>query len=347
MPDTIANAPLSPGGEALMTPPLKDFAHNEYRVVLEGTFRCLGETFDALYLADGTPHNYLLWSPVKPSIVSESNAAKAAHRYEFQIPANVVPEGQSLSVQLDIDRLIDRFLVTRSEIVNGIEGEIRVTVLQLPLVAPFPWATVATVATPAALVAGGITWVLRRRMAFQGMTPELLARINRIQTKAQAARQAAVRQSSSVPIRERIETLASAALPLARQCVDLSAAQKLASRDALNQDITALEHRLAMLTASGVANGAAKETEATLEEKRKALTRLDELARAEALCILRLEKIEAILDSAALTLHSALANTNEPASEEHLRKALDAEVAAVHAVSQEAPKVELLIGRRS
>ncbi len=344
MPDIIADFPLPPGGDALMSPPFTDFDQNKYHLVLEGTFRCMGETFDALYLADGTPHNYLRWSPATPQLISED---RAAHRYAFEVSPTGVSKSQSVSVQLNIDRLIDRFLVTRSEIIKGIEGEIHVTVLRLPLVVPFPWTTVAAAATPAALVVGGVAWLLRRRMAFQGISPELLARINRIQIKAQSARQAASRQRSSVPIRERIETLANAALPLARQCTELNAAQKLADRDTLKQDITALEHRLAMLIASGVANGAAKETEATLEEKRKSVTRLDELARAEALCILRLEKIEAILDSAALTLHSARANTTEPASEEHLRKALDAEVAAVHAVSQEAPKVELLIGRRN
>ena len=64
-------------------------------------------------------------------------------------------------------------------------------------------------------------------------------------------------------------------------------------------------------------------------------TRLDEMKQNEEVCSLRLAKIEAVLDSAALTLRSARASARAAPSEEALRHDLDAEVRALHEVERD------------
>lgn len=341
MPDTVANLPLPTDGGAVVLPPV-DARRYEDRILLRGAFTCFGESFDARYLADGgTVHNYLKWSPVTPELVRED---PQNHVYEYRVAPGALPTGQSLTVRLDVDRLIDKYIgQTRSEIVNSLSGSVEAEIQRTPVGAPFPWGTVLGASLTGTVAVGGFLWVARRRQLLAGITPDLMERINRIQNKAVAARQAVGRQDGTLPLRQRIETLAGAALPLARQVADLRKARTITDRSALVRAVSLVEERLPEMPSDSPQR---REAEAMLEEKKKAITRWDELEKTESLCLLRLEKIEAILDSTALTLHSAQAHSTGPASEEGLRKALDAEVAAVHAVAQETPELQLTIGRR-
>jgi hypothetical protein len=340
MPETIANLPLPADGNVVLPP--VDTSRFEDRVILRGSWTCYGETFDARCGADGmTPHNYLQWSPVEPELIGEN---RSGHEYVYRVRPGSLPDGQSLTVRLDVDRLIDRYVgQTRSEIVAALSGGLSVEVTRTALVAPFPWASVLASSLVGSAAVGGFLWVARRRQLLAGIPPELLARVEKIGEKAAAARRAVGGQAGTLPLRERVDALARAALPLARQATDLRNARATVDRPTLLRAVSLIEDRLPAL-APGTPER--REAEATRDEKQKALARLDELERAEALCLLRLEKIEAVLDSTALTLHSAQARAGNPASEEHLRKSLDAEVAAVHAVAEQAPELQLMVGRR-
>jgi hypothetical protein len=336
MPETIARISLPPSGEAVLTPPLDAPAQNEYRVILRGTVECMSEVFDARYLQDGvTRHSYLRWSPVEPVLLREDTIN---HLYEYRIPTETIPQGQSLSLQIDIDRLIDRFLITRSEIVSSLQSNLSLDVVRIPLVAPFPWIPVLT----GTGVLAGFGWVLQRRMQFQGLDDDLRQRLADIQRKAHQAKRVAV--GHDPVLQKQLNTLAEASLPLARQVAHIRHAYKSIHRGVLETDIETLSHRLQGFP-EGTSERARQETEATLTEKRKTLQRYNELTERESLCLLRLDKIAAILESATLTLHSAETRTNEPASEEHLRKAVDAEVSAIHMVAQEIPEIQQIVRR--
>jgi hypothetical protein len=75
-------------------------------------------------------------------------------------------------------------------------------------------------------------------------------------------------------------------------------------------------------------------SKAVLAERRKALEMLEELERARAGCVLRLEAIEAALDTACLALQQAPLDRSVPFEESVLRE-LDAEVMAVAEVTRE------------
>lgn len=350
----MSHAPLSYDGSYHLSPPLSgngtDFDH---RIVIEGTFRFAhtGEEFDALYrygtaadtsAAGASPlrHEYLGWTPATPVLMSED---PALHRYVFRIPREWRHiDGQSVGVRIDVDRFVSEYLITPSEVRRQLSGDLRVTVLQTPLAVGPPWGLYAAVGAPAALVMGGVGWTIHRRRMLAGLPADLQETIGRILHKARLARAAVARQDARLLplLRERIDALADGALALARQTADLRNAQRLADRRTLETDIHALMHRLDILTIGSGEEGPPppqhEETRATLEEKRKALARLDEMAQAEAHAMMRLAKIEAALDSTILSLRSTRAAASTPPSEESLRRTLDAEVAALREATREA-----------
>ena len=311
---------------------------DEWRVVFEGTFRFAetGRTFDAVYrLTDdgaamtSSAHEYLQWRPVRPVL---EQADPARHRYVFRVPAGVVPNGESMAVRLNVDRFVDETLMEPSQVRNALSGNLGVRVLRTPPVVP--WGRYAAGASvPAALAVGGVGLLVRRRMILGGLDADLVHAVGRIEQKARVARQAATRAHRvSLPqMTERFGQLARGAQAVARQAQDLRNAQRLVDRRAVQREVGALERRLA----AGQDDAGANEARATLNEKRHALARLDEIKQGEEVCSLRLAKIESVLDSAALTLRSARATARAAPSEEALRHDLDAEVRALHEVERD------------
>lgn len=339
MPVTVlADAPLALNGDRLLTPTLRETANNEYQVVLEGTLQCRynDTTFDALYLCDTAgaadttrPHNYLQWSPSPPTL---EQADPLRHRYVFRIPAAWKLDGQSAGIRLNIDQFVNELLIPPSEVRNSLSGVLTMTVLQTPLAPVSPWPMLGWSALPAALVLGGVGLVIRRRMTLGGLDQDLQTRIGRIEQKVRANR-ASIQQEDGriLPLNERLNSLRDGAVTLARQVQQVRHTLNTQNRAALNMDIKTLQNRLAAMSDEVTK----RECCLTLSEKHKALTLLDEMCRAEERCLLRLDKIEAVLDSTLLGLRSARADTVMPPSEQAVCRALDAEVAAIREVSRE------------
>jgi hypothetical protein len=231
--------------------------------------------------------------------------------------------------------------MTPSEVRGALRGDLRLTVLQTPLsAAPPGWATLAGASLPAALALGGVGLIVRRRMALRGLDSDLVLALGRIEARARIARQALGRSHdrSAPQIGARFEGLRRGARTIARQAQNARGAQNLLDRRALAREIGVLERRLAAETGDTDAAPGRREAQATLAEKQKALARLDDLKRAEELAGLRLAKIEAVLDGAALTLRSAQASAAQaaaPADDERLRRELDAELEALHEVERD------------
>ncbi len=338
MPDEISHTPLDLTGQTwAATPPMEAQNGDEWRVVLEGTFRFAetGQTFDAVYrlsdngVAATNAHDYLQW---RPAALTLERADPARRRYVFRVSPGAIPDGESVGVRLNVDRFVDETLMEPSRVKSALSGDLSVSVLRTPAVVP--WGLYAVEASvPAALALGGVGLLVRRRMILGGLDADLIHAVGRIEQKTRVARQAATRaHRASLPqMTERFGQLARGAQAVARQAQDLRNAQRLVDRRAVQREIGALERRLA----AGKDDEGAAHARATLNEKRHALARLDEMKQAEEVCGLRLAKIEAVLDSAALTLRSARAAARAAPSEEALRHDLDAEVRALHEVERD------------
>jgi hypothetical protein len=345
----IASTALPPTGDWVLTPELGDVGRFRYRVVLEGVFRFAysGARFDAVYKAgpDGAftqPHRYLAWRqggdrrPRAPALESED---PVRHRYVFRIPNEWRLQGQSVGVRVDVDQLVNEFLIPPSEVRSALSGDVRMTVLQTPLAPANPWPLIAWTSLPAALLAGGAGWVIRRRMAFRGLSPELQARLARIEQRCRAARAAlGPAHGRLFPLEERLTAVREGAVSLARQLQDLRDARRLTDQRTLEAEMTLLQGRLATLTDAT----ARREGEIALGEKRKTLTALSEMERAEARCAMRLSKIEAVLESTCLTLRERRTGPASEPAEDSLRRELDAEVAAIAEVTGEIAGCEAL-----
>ncbi len=78
------------------------------------------------------------------------------------------------------------------------------------------------------------------------------------------------------------------------------------------------------------------------KQKRHSRNLLDALERAETNSALRLNSIEALLDTTCLTLHSARIAAPAAPAEESLCRSLDAEVAAIHEAAREMARCDTL-----
>jgi hypothetical protein len=333
--EQIANIQLPPTGDRVLTPPLRSGRDRRYRIRLEGVYRFeppkLGsEEFDALYRTGqwgpfSRRHEYLDWSPVTPSLVSED---AAAHRYVFEIPAGAVPDGSSLGVRLNVDRFVNEYLITPSEVRSALHGELRAAVVQ---VSPAPvslWGALAWTAVPTAVLAGGLGFVLRRRMALRGIPDDLQEAVLAIDRKYRTARAASGSGHARLfPLHDRLSGLRRGAFELAREVHALRAARSGLDRPSLEREVAALEAR----TASLADPDAARESWSLLRERQKSLELLADLERVERLAGTRLERISAALDTACLTLRSGQLKTADPQGSELLHS-LDAELAALREV---------------
>ncbi|MCS6860232.1 MAG: hypothetical protein NZT92_07930 [Abditibacteriales bacterium] len=179
MPDTeLSSSLLQPDGVRIATPTLKEMTRFGYRIVLQGVFRCSynGRLFDPLYLLDenGKPekrHPYLQWTPQPPMLESED---PARHRYVFRIPSEW--EGKAVGVRVNVDKFVDEFLIPPSEVRASLSGEVKMTVLQAPLVVPL----LPRLAPVAA-------FVIRRRMMWGGLAHDLQQTLMNIQQKYRVA----------------------------------------------------------------------------------------------------------------------------------------------------------------
>jgi hypothetical protein len=331
----LAHTRLLPTGERLLTPPLGE---EGARIVLEGviTFRYSGARFDALY-QDGLegeftrPHPYLEWSPRMPLLES---ADRVRHRYEFLVPAGWGLQGQSVGVRVDVDRFVDEFLIPPSEVRVALAGAMTVSVLPAPPAAVWPLAAAAGL-TAVALV-GGLGWVLRRRMALQGLPAELQHRLARISRQARTAR-AALGSPRNARLEGNLRALHSGAWALARQFRALQQARSRLDGRLLQAEAERLEQELPRLVDAGAR--AAGRT--ALAERRKTLVLLAEMEGAQTRSAMRLAAIEAALDTTCLTLRQV---PSEPLAsfEASLLRDLEAEMMAVAEVAWE---IESLRGR--
>lgn len=345
MPNTLAVQTLLPTGETLLTPPLDMGEGGSFRIILEGLFHFdrIGMDFDAVRQfpsppVEGglsAPFRYLAWAPTPPILESYE---PAAHRAVCLIPAEGVPAGQSVGVRVDIDRFVDEFLITPGEVKAALSGQMRMTVLQTP-VAVNPWPAVAWSALPITLAAVGISRIIRRRMALDGLANDLQWRLGEIETKYRSTcGSMRNRDQKLAPIQIRLATIRSGAYTLARQIQHLRNAQRSVDRGRLEQEAGTLEQQLATLP-QGVAKQACAQT---LVEKRRALALLEEMERVETGCALRLSRLEATMDTVGLTLRTVQVNAPETIAEDSVCRALDAEVSALYEANVEVAACETL-----
>ena len=337
MPDDRENSvPVLPDGNRVVIPVSREQSDSGLRVEICGVIHCAYDSheYDARGLcvyggadASSRHDSCLSWWPYAPQL-DERESDIAAHRYVFRFPR--LARGVSPTVRVDVDRFVDRFLIPPSEVRRSLTGRFDVTVARAATPAPAAW-RFAAAALPAVVLTGGLAWVIQRRMTVSSLDPDLQSRLDRALRKALAAKDALRPEDGRmVPIRSRLKALEEDAGKLARQIQGTRAARTLHSRADLERDIAALERRAASSSPER------KEVHSTLEHKRKALACLAEMEQAEALHTSRLDKVEAVLESALAGLQSIDAGPATHPDSETVCRALDGEVAALREATQQA-----------
>jgi hypothetical protein len=199
-------------------------------------------------------------------------------------------------------------------------------VLPLPAAPVNLWPEIVGVSLPAALMMGGLGWILQRRMALAGMPLELRRQLERIIQKQRAALAAlGSGPPRRRPLAEDLKAVPAGAWTLARRIRRLRDARSRIDRTSLVLGMESLEQELACLT-DAAARGAG---DTALVEKRKTLALLEEIERTESRCAMQLTTLEATLDTACLTLRQLQPAGPATPSVETVRCALEAEIAAI------------------
>jgi len=314
-----------------------------WRVEVTGTIRCQlnGLQYDALNVFDpveptssARPHAYLAWWPRQPEV---ELADTGSHHYVFRFPT--IAAGVSPTVGVDVDRFVRDLLVTPSEVRQSLSGRFAVSALP-PSAAATPLWSIGAVSVPALLLTGGVTWVIRRRMANPTLDYDLQAQLERIRRKACAARNAMRREDRRlVPVSSRLDTLETTAALIAKQAHKLRGALAL-------QDRQALEKQIERLQGKKNSDPAQTEIDRTLREKQKTLAAVVELEESARVCSARLARIEAVVESTLASLHTVRAGTPQTASTDAVCQALDSEVRALREAASPARVEDLVAGSR-
>jgi hypothetical protein len=340
MPDQeIAAAPVPPDGSLVATPPLRGGEGVRHRVIVEGVVRCAynGTEFDAVYRTDRggafrERHRYLEWSPNAPTLLRED---PAAHRYEFAVPETWRTEGRSLGVGVSIPRLVDELLIPPSEVRASLSGGLTFRLMETsPAAALNPWLA-AAVGTPVVLGAAGLGWVLRRRMRFAGLSPDLRAIVERVEQKWRIAA-AEARRWRRRETEAQLRDLRDGAVDAAQSLQQVRSAGMLGGIGSLESEIAALRAKAAAAPAAE-----REQIEATLAAKRSALAAAERVRQIEERLSLRLTRIEALLDAACLTFRGTEQTGNRP-GEEALCRELDAELSALREVADQEEQLQRL-----
>jgi hypothetical protein len=339
MPDTeLASIALRPDGETLLTPPLGE--GGEHRVVLEGVCRFTynGEEFDAVYRSGSAGeftrrHDFLRWNPRPLPIESED---PVHHRYVFRVPPEWNTPGKSVGLRVNLESFVNEFLIQPSEVKRALSGQMTMTVLRTAPPVNL-WPVVAGLGVPGLVAAGGLGWVVRRRMARQRYEPDILDLLDRTETKGKAALAAVGRAKGVVPLRRHISALTEGAQELATKAQRLRTARALVDASALQADLARLAAR-PLETADEVV---AAQTRASIAEKRRSLEAVERTVRAEELCMMRLGRIEAALEAACLSMRASQAAGLDVQVEETVRLQLQSEVEAIYQVSREVEAVQV------
>jgi hypothetical protein len=297
-----------------LTEPLRTRPGEQCRVVLRGTFHFThnDRTYDALYTTDtqgrfARPHDYVVFSPQELRVVEQD---VEQHRYVFEVPAALARSGQSIGVGLDLPQMVRDFLLTPSEVVDQLSGDMQI---QLQQRAAVPVAGIAGSATShagttsastapywlAALLlaaCAGVIWYCRRTA---GLSQQLHRQLQRIRTR-HAEVQSLLRGDADRfdRVAEHVSRLKDGAETLARAMQRFVRLQDGLDTDSLEREIGELEQQQQAAQREDLQ----QEIGSTLVEKRRLHDVLGDTRTRQARYALRLSKIEAVLESTRLSI---------------------------------------------
>ncbi len=312
-------------GTAVATPPLRASEHREYRLVVRGTFASThdGRTYDARYSSPTPAGDYAESHPyvkIEPSLTLLEED-KPGHRYVYAVPPRVLASDRSVSVGLDLSRFVDAYLITPSEVRAGLSGGLTVELWERrpppPLLLVVLQGMLLIGAAAAASV--GLFAFARARDPIGG----LLRRIDR--AHAAAAREAGKDYALFSDVLLQLDELQRSGHSIAQEGRAARRSTRQARGGALRAQIAGLERQLATRLPDGVR----QELETTLIEKRTTLATLDAMQARWEHAVVRLRKIEGVLEAAAARIREARLRIDPDHREDEVIEAFRGELTMV------------------
>lgn len=310
---TVAEVGVPLDGTAVSLPKLGD--SGEYRVRVSGVVTCGidGRQFDARYREDEgkrftQPHDLVRVEPGGDTLLHED---VASHTYTFGPLNEGVFAGESVTVRLDIDRLVDEFIRTPSEVRESLSGELKARLQYIPPTMA-PGMLALAVLVPVLVVALVVALAVQAsRAAARRPYEDVNAMRRRIQRKARLAlEEMGWSEQLFDHLRRRVAELSETADQLAEHVVTYRSIKLEYSPRGIEEDIARLERQLGRVTAEDVA----EELRQEIENKRRTLDYLRANRNREASYLARLSQTETTLDNLRLKLpdlRTSLAQTAE------------------------------------
>ncbi|NSW58477.1 MAG: hypothetical protein HPY44_20905 [Armatimonadetes bacterium] len=274
----------------------------EYQVRLSGTFECEidGRRYDARYRQDATgdfvqPHDLVVLDPPVETIAEDS----ARHTYTFGPVSGKDHSGKSITIRVDVDRLVDEFIRTPSEVRESLSGDLEAELLYVPPAVPLG-VIIPSVAVPLLLLSFVITaCVQASRHAARRPYEDVHAMRRRIQRKMKLAlEEVGTSETSLAHLRGQLRQLGRDADELARHVIAFREARLVHSEADVQDDIDRLEHDLQEANTEVAREQIARE----IRHKQETLKYLQANAERESDYLLRLSGAEATLDNLRLKL---------------------------------------------
>lgn len=337
----VASISVPLDGTRIATPPLKSMDEFAYRLVISGTFHFAynDKRYDAFYAEDDSGqfrvrHSYVEWSPCELQLVEQDIPN---HRYIFALPHDADWTGTSLTVRINIAKFVDDFLITPSEVKASLSGNLTIELWEKPLMAT---ATVSWLWTaPIAIALMLLSFVIQRRSKLRGLETDLVKRIERIREKFNAVIKVLPKGNVDMQtLRQRLQKLCESAVTLAHQLQRFRETERQEDARALMDEVHQLERALESTTDDVLK----REYRVTLEQKRKVQRYLEQVRNNQSRYLLRLSRIEAVMDATRLKVEQLKAQQVSSLDIDSLDAEIDAELQLLDEVNRELEQLAAL-----
>ncbi len=300
-PRVVASAEVPLDGTAVSLPKME--SEGEYKVRIIGNFDCDidGRSFDAEYRTDAKgefnqPHDLVQVEPIEAKLL-DSNAGR--HTYTYGPLAGEDFAGESVTVRVNVDKLVNEFIRTPSEVRDSLSGAMKAELLHTPATVP-PGILLAMVGLPL-LIVGLVVGVMvdASRKAAKRPYEDVNGMQRRIGRKCEEAlTEIGTDEGLFEQLRDRVTQLAEGADELAGHIIAFRQAKLVQSESDIEREIARLQREMQRERDDEMVAQYAGEIEA----KRETLGHLQANQRSESEYLLRLAQVETTVDNLRLKL---------------------------------------------
>lgn len=321
----VASVDIPLNGTAVSLPEMGE--NRTYLLDISGTFTCTidGRTYDPIYRTDAAgafreTHDLVV---VEPAEAQRIELAAGDHTYVYELPTDENFVGESFVVRLNVDRLVDEFIRTPSEVRQSLSGGLKAALLVAPPAPNFAL-LIAAILVPL-LIVGTVLGVMIQAARRTAERPyeDVEAMRRRIGRKCkEALAETEADQRLFDELRARVRSLRDGADELAGHVIAFREVKLRHNENEIEGEIVRLQEQLDKAQAADVVTRCREEIAA----KQELLEFLKANEANESRYLLRLTQVETTVDALRLKIPQLRVHLAETGADESAVAEIDAEL---------------------